>query len=119
MKVLIADDNPDQLFVRGMLLRQNGFEAIEAADVASAIDVAVRHKPECAVIDLSLPTQELGFRLIRELKALDSAIHLFLLTGTDPRAISQHSETDLVDEIVVKGDSSAYLIRKLKALAAR
>ncbi len=76
------------------------------------------HKPECAVIDLRFPTEDIGLSLIRELKALDSAIHLFLLTGTPPGRLCQRLVEGLVDEIMVKGFSSAYLIQKLKALAA-
>jgi two-component system, OmpR family, KDP operon response regulator KdpE len=118
MRVLIAEDDKDQLFVRSMLLRQNGFEPIEAADASSAIEKAAVHKPECAVIDLHLPTEELGFGLIRDLKKLDPTIHLILLTGGDARQLSTLSEKALIDEIVVKGSSSTHMIRKLKAIAA-
>jgi len=118
MKVLIADDNEDQLQLRGLLLRQNGLETIAAADAKSALQLAADHQPKCAVIDLRLPTEELGLRLIRQLKALDKSIHLFVLTGADPSRLAHYPERDLVDEVVAKGSSSAYLIKKLKALAA-
>jgi DNA-binding response OmpR family regulator len=118
MRVLIADDDKEQLFVRSMLLRQNGFEPIEAEDTTSAIEKAAALKPECAIIDLRLPTEELGFGLIRELKKLDSAIHLIVLTGGDTRRLSTCSERDLIDEIVVKGSPSTHMIRRLKAIAA-
>ncbi len=116
MKVLVADDDADQLFVRSMLLRQNGFEPIEAADVGSAMQNALLHRPECAIIDLRLPTEELGLKLIRELKTLDSTIHVFVLTGGDAGRLSMRLEKGLIDEIVVKGSGSAYLIERLKAV---
>jgi DNA-binding response OmpR family regulator len=118
MRVLIADDDKDQLFVRSMLLRQNGFEPIEAQDARVAIEKAAVYKPECAIIDLRLPTEEVGFGLIRELKKLDSTIHVIVLTGGDARRLSTRSENDLIDEIVVKGSPSTHMIRKLKAIAA-
>ena len=117
MKILVADDDQDQLFVRGMLLRQNGFEAIEAADLGAAVAGAALHKPQCALIDWRLPTEELGLQLIRELKQLDATIHVFVLTGAEAARFSAHKERDLVDEIVVKGSPSGHLIEKLKALA--
>jgi DNA-binding NtrC family response regulator len=119
MKILIAEDDQDQLLVRSMLLRQSGFEPIEANDISSAVHSAEVHRPECAVIDLRFPTEELGLKLIRELKALDSALHVFVLTGGDPTGLARHAERDLVEEIVVKGSSTPDLIRKLKAVAAR
>ncbi len=117
MKVLVADDDADQLFVRSLLLRQNGFEPIEAADVGSAMQNALLHKPECAIIDLRLPTEELGIKLIRELKTFDSTIHVFVLTGGDAGRLARRFEKGLVDEIVVKGSGSAYLMERLKAVA--
>jgi two-component system phosphate regulon response regulator PhoB len=117
MKVLVAEDDQDQLSIRSMLLRQNGFDPLEAADYPSAVRVARSQKPECALIDLRLPTEELGFRLVRELKRLNSAIHVVLLTGGNFGQLSQRSEKDLVDDIVVKGSSSADLIKKLKSVA--
>jgi two-component system, OmpR family, KDP operon response regulator KdpE len=119
MKVLIVDDDQDQLFVRSMLLKQSGFEPIEAADASSAVEKAAVHKPECAIIDLHLPTEEVGFGLIRDLKKLDSTIHLIVLTGGDARRLSTRSENDLIDEIVLKGSPSTHMIRTLKAIAAQ
>jgi CheY-like chemotaxis protein len=119
MKVLVAEDDQDQLLVRSMLLRENGFEPIEANDISSAVQFAAAHRPECALIDLRFPTEELGLKLIRELKALDSALHVFVLTGGDPMRLSRRAERSLIDDVVVKGSSTPDLIRKLKALAAQ
>jgi DNA-binding response OmpR family regulator len=114
MKVLLADDDGDQLSLRAMLLRRSGLEAFEARDAASALELAASCKPECAVVDLRLPTEKLGLRLIRELKALDSQMRIFVLTGSDPARLAHCPERGLIEEIVVKGSSSALLIRKLK-----
>ncbi len=119
MKVLVAEDDQDQLFVRGMLLRQSGFEAIEASDTRSALEKAVTHKPRCAVIDLNFPTQEAGLTLIRELKRLDPAMHIFVLTGTESGKLAAKPERGLIDEIIVKGSASPYLLERLKALAGK
>lgn len=117
MKVLVVEDDPDQLFVRGLLLRQNGFEVIEASNPFSALTAAADGKPQCAVIDIRLPSEELGLELIEDLKALDPAIHIFVLTGGDPSRLWGRLGKKLVDALLVKGASSAELIRKLKALA--
>lgn len=117
MKILIADDDEDQLFVRGMLLRQNGFEVMEAADAKTALGQDRANKPECAILDLHLPTVEAGIGLIRELKKSHPAIHIIVLTGGESGEFLGRSERDLIDEVVVKGSPSANLIRKLKALA--
>ncbi|MBV9303249.1 MAG: response regulator [Acidobacteriaceae bacterium] len=119
MKVLVAEDDPEQLSLRCMLLDQSGFDAIGAADGPSAVDLAVAQKPECAVIDLRLPTEELGLRLISELKRMDPSIHILVLTGSDPQNLVQKPEAELIEEIVVKGTPTGGLIHKLKLLAGR
>jgi two-component system response regulator RegA len=119
MKILVADDDPDQLSLRCMLLERNGFEAIGAADCIVAAKLAADHKPECAVVDLRLPTEELGLRLVSELKKLDPAIHVIVLTGGNLDRLARQPEANLIEDIVVKGTSSNPLIRKLKSLAAR
>jgi len=118
MKILVAEDDRDQLFVRSLLLRENGFEPIEAVDLDSALLRAAEHRPRCALIDLRLPTEEAGLRLIRELKALDSKMYVVVLTGSDANRLAQRSEKDLIDDLVVKGSPSKQLIQKLKRLAA-
>ena len=117
MTVLVADDDEDQLFVRSMLLRQHGFEPVAAKDVESALEQAAAHQPRCAVIDLRLPTEESGRRLIRELKALDSKIQVIVLTGADAKRFARCAEKELVEEILVKGSPSTRLIERLTAIA--
>jgi two-component system response regulator RegA len=117
MKVLLVDDDPDQLLLRGMLLRQSGFETAEATDILSAIEMALAYKPPLAVVDLRLPDEETGLSLIRQLKTLDPAIKLFVLTGADPTRFARHPESQLVEDVFVKG-SSAQLTQRLRAAAA-
>jgi DNA-binding response OmpR family regulator len=119
MRILLADDDRDQLALRSMLLVRSGFETLEAADRTSAMELAASQKPECAVIDLRFPTEEIGLRLIRELKDLNSTMHLVVLTGGDPDRFSRQPERKLVDRVIVKGSSSAYLVAELRSLAAR
>jgi len=101
-----------------MLLARSGFETIEAVDRPSAVELAAAEKPDCAVIDLRFPTEENGLQLIRELKNLNSSMHVFVLTGGDPDRFSERPERKLVDQVIVKGASSAYLVEELQSLAA-
>jgi DNA-binding NtrC family response regulator len=103
MKVLVADDDRDQLSVRCMLLARSGFETLPAADAATAIELAAAHKPRCAVVDLRLPTEERGLRLILDLKTLDPSMHVFVLTGGDGRRLARASERTLIDAVLAKG----------------
>lgn len=118
MKILVADDDLDQLSVRCLLLAHSGFETLAAADAPRAIELAAEHKPECAVLDLRLPTEQCGLQLILDLKTLNQAMHIIVLTGGDGRRLAQSSEGTLIDAVMTKGAASTVLIQKLRTVAA-
>jgi DNA-binding response OmpR family regulator len=117
MKVLVVDDDFDQLEIRALLLRKSGFEVLEAGCRLEARRLAADHQPDCAVIDLNLPTSAEGLALIRELKLINAKIHLIVLTGADTQVFELRSEAALVDEVLKKPAVSARLIQKLRAYA--
>jgi len=119
MKVLLADDDTDQLALRSMLLAKRGFQTFEASDANAAVRIATLQRPDCAVVDLRIPTEAAGLRLIRDLKSIDANLHVFVLTGADPTRLAGIAESSLVDEVIVKGASAASLVEKLRSLAAR
>jgi DNA-binding response OmpR family regulator len=118
MKILVAEDDPDQLSLRCMLLAHSGFETLAAPDPGTAMTLALDHKPECAVIDLNMPTDEGGLQLVRELKKLDPGMHVIMLTGRNAREMTNAPENALVDDVFTKGSPSAALIQKLRTVAA-
>jgi DNA-binding response OmpR family regulator len=115
VKVLVAEDDQDQLELRSLLLSQSGFEAIPVRDSAAALRAAADQKPECAVVDLRLPAEKHGLSLIRALKALDAAMRIIVLTGTDAARLKRLPENALVDEVIEKGSSSSRLVETIRA----
>ena len=110
---MLADDDEDQLAIRGALLRQSGFHTSEASDVPAALRMAEAEKPSCALIDLCLPTEQDGLYLIREIKQRYPAMPVFVLTG---RAVNEGSAPELqhVDGIFVKGSAIREVISRLR-----
>ena len=114
LRVLIVDDDEDQLVVRSLLLECAGFSITRASDVSSALSAAATIEPECAVVDLRLPTETDGLRLIRELKELNEKLELFVLTGADPNSLLTRPEVHFVREVLLKPVPSGCLIESLK-----
>ena len=119
MKILLADDDQDQLELRSLLFAKSGFETIAVTTAAAALHEAKTQRPRCAVIDLKIPTEALGLGLIRALKDFDATMRVFVLTGGDPKRINALPEKSLVEEVIVKGSSTAYLLEKIGELAGR
>jgi CheY-like chemotaxis protein len=116
MRILLADDDRDQLAIRQMLLAKFGFETIVASDAKSALVVAVKQRPACAIVDLRLPTQDAGLALIRELKKLDRELHILVLTGSNSSVLENRPERSLIDAVIEKGSPSAALMQRLKQI---
>ena len=77
--LIVDDDEPFRLrLVRAMCDR--GFDASGAADAESAMSMARSGSPELALVDLRLPGES-GLELVKELKALDPATTVVVLTG--------------------------------------
>lgn len=54
-KVLVVDDNGNNLLLEKDLLEVAGFEVFEADNASSGIDVARREKPDIIIMDIRLP----------------------------------------------------------------
>ena len=115
--ILVADDNPA---IRKSLCRL--FETVEDYDVCAeaengkrAIDLALRHKPDLIILDLSMPVMN-GLEAAHELKKLMPEIPIILFT--------QHADLNNrigvmnmdVDRIVSKNDASS-LMDHVRSLA--
>jgi two-component system, response regulator RegA len=78
--ILIVED--DDVFRRRLAqaFADRGFEVREARDADEALDAARHDTPEFVVVDLRMPGRS-GLDVVRELKALDAATSIVVLTG--------------------------------------
>lgn len=63
-KVLIADDNPQNLYLLESILVGNGFMVESAKNGAEALEAAARTLPDIVIADILMPTMD-GFELCR------------------------------------------------------
>jgi two-component system response regulator RegA len=77
--LIVEDDAPlRERLVRAM--RDRGYDARGVPDATTAIAAAREESPELALVDLRLPGES-GLAIVRELKALDPATVVVVLTG--------------------------------------
>lgn len=67
-KVLVIEDNEQNIYLMNFLLEKNGFEVIQARDGASGIDKALETQPDMILLDIQLPGMN-GYEVARNLKA--------------------------------------------------
>ncbi|MES1256493.1 MAG: response regulator [Acidobacteriota bacterium] len=78
--ILVVEDDTAFRHVLVTALGSRGYDVIGVAAAASAIATARRDSPEMAVVDLRLGDDS-GLDVVRELKAIDSATIVVVLTG--------------------------------------
>ncbi len=78
--MLVVDDDEVLRERLATAMRARGYEVRTAKDVDAAVALAKEDSPELAVVDLKMPGKS-GLELVKELKALDPATKVVVLTG--------------------------------------
>jgi signal transduction histidine kinase len=115
-RILVADDNADALESLATLLRMRGHEVYSAPNGALALETAVRHIPEVALLDIGMPLLD-GYEVARRIRAQEwgKAVTLVALTGWGQESDRRRSQEAGFDTHLVKPLD----LEKLTALLAR
>ncbi|HWR74712.1 MAG TPA: response regulator [Bacteroidales bacterium] len=79
--VLLADDDPDYLFQVAFYLRSSGYEVVAVESQAEAEQVISKMKPDLAVFDLMMESDDSGFILCYKLKRRYPEVPVILATA--------------------------------------
>jgi DNA-binding NarL/FixJ family response regulator len=114
--VLIADDNPT---IRKQLCQLFKSEehydvCAEASDGREAIELALKHRPDLIILDLSMPLLN-GFDAARELKRIMPEVPIILFTQHADLGKHLLGSVATVDRVVSKSEPLE-LIRHVHAL---
>jgi len=66
-QVLVIDDEPDVVTYLSMLLEDNGYETVSAANGIEGMEKAKQNRPDLICLDITMPEQS-GIRFYRNLK---------------------------------------------------
>ena len=79
--ILLADDDPDYLFQVAFYLRSSGYEVVAVESQAEAEQVITKMKPDVAVFDLMMESDDSGFILCYKLKRRYPEVPVILATA--------------------------------------
>jgi DNA-binding response OmpR family regulator len=85
-KILIVEDDPDQLQSMQIRLRAHHYDTASAGDAISCMAEARKHEPDLIILDLGLPAGD-GFVLMDRFKNVPSlaAVPVIVVSGRDIR----------------------------------
>jgi class 3 adenylate cyclase len=116
-RILIAEDNPDNLDIVQSRLASQGYDIIVAIDGEEALTKAKEHTPDLILLDIMMPKMD-GIEVCRKLKA-DPALPfmpIIMVTAmTDTRDIVAGLEVGC-DEYLTKPVDQAALVARVKSM---
>ncbi|MBW2066074.1 MAG: response regulator [Deltaproteobacteria bacterium] len=66
-KILIVDDDPDNVSIISLIVEDNGYESVSATNGKEGLELARKEKPDLITLDLIMPEQS-GIAMFQELK---------------------------------------------------
>jgi two-component system response regulator NreC len=119
IRVLLADDHELIRFGLGMLM--SGEEDLEivgtAADGSEAVTLALRHRPDVVLMDLSMPGED-GFAAMAEIRAAAPAIKLVVLTTHGQEEMIRRALAAGADGYLLKESAVEYIVGAIRSVVA-
>jgi PAS domain S-box-containing protein/putative nucleotidyltransferase with HDIG domain len=119
-KILIADDNTQNLFLLETVMESYGYEVIQARNGVEALALALKNPPDLILTDILMPKMD-GFELCRRCKAHDLLNQIPLIfytaTYTDPKD-EQFALSLGAERFVIKPQSPKVLVQIVKEVLA-
>ncbi len=100
-KILIVEDNPQNMKIARMVLRPHGYTLLEATDGNEALEMAVSNKPDLILMDMQLPKMN-GLEVTRRLRQMSAFSHIPIIAVT---AYAMKGD----DERIIEAGCDAYL----------
>ncbi len=115
-KILIVDDDPYIRELVRKILRNNGFEVIEAIDGRDALEKI--DGCSCAVVDIMMPKMD-GFELVEKLRKYFENLPVLMLTAKSGLTDKVKGFTLGADDYLTKPFEGDELLMRIKALLRR
>lgn len=115
--ILIVDDDPDIRLLLDFNLSAEGYDILEAANGADALEIIKTNNVNLVITDLTMPVMD-GYELIKNLREISTTprIPVLLLTGREEERLSTEGMANPPDDFIPKPFVAAELLKKVEKL---
>ena len=100
-KILIVDDAAFMRMRAAKLLTEAGHDVVEAVNGRDAIEVYARERPDCVLMDITMPEMD-GLEALSEIRRMDPGAKVAMLTAMGQQAIVMDAIKRGARDFVVK-----------------
>jgi len=118
IRILAVDDEPDLLALLGITLRSRGYDVVEAACGADAIEIMKQeHSIDLVIMDIMMPGLS-GVETCEKIRSF-SPVPILFLTAKSQMADKEQAYDSGGDDYLVKPFSREELVMKVESLTRR
>lgn len=103
-KILVVDDDQDVIIMIEQILEKEGYEVISAYNKKEGLAIALKEKPDLAILDVMMTTHYEGFEMAREFvdnpelhgipTLMETSIEVLMTTKPSVQAMAREFRSD-------------------------
>jgi DNA-binding response OmpR family regulator len=116
--ILFLEDEDELLDTVGMLLRDQGYDVVDAKRGEDALDIVQKTTPDLILADIKLPGMD-GFDFFQEVRKIDRCrnVPFVYVTAFNNLKAAVNAKKEGAAEYITKPFDFEYLVARVKALA--
>jgi DNA-binding response OmpR family regulator len=118
VRILVVEDDANTRKLMCAVLRQNGFEPLQAGDGVQALEVMDKEHVDLVVLDLMMPDMD-GYELTREIRSAWEHLPVLMVTARQEPKDKHEGFLAGTDDYMTKPVDEQELICRIKALLRR
>jgi two-component system KDP operon response regulator KdpE len=112
-KILVVDDDENNVWLVSTILKHNGFEVVEAFSAEEGLRAAYQLQPDLVLLDIMMPNMD-GWEVCSRLRELSEVPIIFLSAKTNIKDVVRGLEEG-ADDYIMKPFDNQELIARVKA----
>ena len=114
-RVLVVDDAAFMRARSSKLLGEKGYEVVEAANGAEALEVYKGQRPDCVLLDITMPKMD-GIVTLQEIMKMDPTARVAMVTAMGQKTMVMNALKAGARDFVVKPFDGARVVDTVQKL---